>query len=185
MIIHSVMYITIIFSLIWGRFYFFKINGTSGFIAMLYDSAVTAQIVLTIYSMLTTEHVPVIFISVSTFVYFLSLSMFWWAVVTARSLDFAFSESVGDIVTTGPFKIVRHPFYTSYILVWFSSTLLFNSPYLWITLIFLVAFYYLSARKEEKVILKSAYSEEYEKYIQQVGMFLPRIKKWVPSSSEL
>ena len=96
--------------------------------------------------------------------------------MTAKTLDFAFSNEVGSIVTTGPFKIVRHPFYTSYMLAWFASSFLFNSLLLWITLLYLVAFYYLSAKKEEGVILKSVYSKEYENYVRNVGMFLPRIK---------
>lgn len=177
MIISSVLYLAIVLSLIWGRLRFFKMNtGTPRLSAMLYDATVTIQIVVTLYLMLTSglRAAPILYLC--SFMYLLSLLLFWWAIFTAKTLDFAFSDQVGNIVTTGPFRLVRHPFYTSYILAWLSSSLLFNSMILWITLLYLVAFYFLSARKEEQIISKSVYSTEYGKYIQDVGMFLPRIK---------
>ena len=108
----------------------------------------------------------------------LSLVIFWWSIVTAKSLDFAFSSHVGNIVTSGPFGLFRHPFYVSYMVAWFSSTFLFNSLILWITFVYLVAFYVLSARKEERTIMLSEQAEKYQLYKRNVGMFLPRIKKW-------
>lgn len=177
MIIGSVLYLAIVFSLIWGRLRFFKMNtGTPRLSALLYDATVTIQIVVTLYFMATSwvRAAPILYLC--SFLYLLSLVLFWWAIFTAKALDFAFSDKVGRIVTTGPFRLVRHPFYTSYILAWVSSSLLFNSMILWITLLYLLTFYFLSARKEEKVIMKSVYSIEYRKYIHDVGMFLPRIK---------
>lgn len=177
MIISSVLYLAIVFSLIWGRLRFFKMNtGTPRLSALLYDATVTIQVVVTLYLILTssTRAAPILYLC--SCLYLISLVLFWWAIFTAKALDFAFSDKVGNIVTSGPFRLIRHPFYTSYVLAWIGSSLLFNSMILWITLLYLVAFYYLSARKEERVIMKSVYSTEYRKYIQDVGMFLPRIK---------
>lgn len=177
MITSIVLYACIVVSLIWARLRFFKMtSGTPRLSALLYDAAVATQIITTLVLMFTVEGRFVALIVLSVFLYSISLLMFWWAIITAKSLDFAFSDEVGRVVTTGPFKIVRHPFYTSYMLAWFASSFLFNSLILWITLVFLVAFYFLSARKEERVILKSAYSDEYRNYIKNVGMFLPRIR---------
>ncbi|MDT8427332.1 MAG: isoprenylcysteine carboxylmethyltransferase family protein [Pseudomonadales bacterium] len=185
MYIPAILYLAIVASLIWGRFWFFKVStGAPRLIVLGYDIAVSCQILLTLYLFFVTPESAWVRIALVTVLYLLSLVIFWWAIMTAKSLDFAFSERVGSIVTTGPFRIVRHPFYISYILVWLGSSLLFNSPILWITLFYLMTFYTLSAKKEEKVILKSVYSKEYEQYIQAVGMFLPRIKKWMPSNSE-
>lgn len=184
MTVHIVLYLLIAASLIWGRLRFFKVDsGTTTLTAVVYDLAVGGQLITTVYYMLNviqfTQWVAVI----AAVMYLLSLGLFWWSVVTARSLDFAFSGRAGSIVTTGPFRIVRHPFYTSYSLVWIASTVLFDSPVLWITLLYLMAFYYLSARKEEKVILESGNAKAYEAYQQDVGMFLPRIKRWKRSHS--
>lgn len=177
MSISIILYIAIVLSLIWARLRFFKMtSGTPRLSALLYDATVATQVVTTLVFMLTESGKSLPLVAASICLYSLSLLLFWWSIFTAKNLDFAFSNEVGRIVTTGPFAIVRHPFYVSYILAWLSSTFLFNSLILWITLTYLIAFYFLSARKEEGVILKSVYSKEYRKYIQNVGMFLPGIK---------
>ncbi len=178
MMINLFVFVCIVLSLIWARFRFFKMtSGTPRLSALLYDATVATQIIVTIILMLTTSGKMLPLVAASFCLYAISFSLFWWSIFTAKQLDFAFSNEVGNIVTTGPYRIVRHPFYVSYILAWFSNTLLFNSLILWITLLYLIAFYVLSAKKEEGVILKSVYSDEYRKYIQNVGMFLPRMKQ--------
>ena len=178
------VYLLIVLSLLWGRVWFFKVNaGTPRLAALMYDLAVAVQMILTAYFFFNVTDVTKPVLGICLLLYLFSLVLFWWAIFTAKSLDFAFSNHVGSIVTTGPFGLFRHPFYVSYILAWAGSTLLFNSPLLWITLIYLIAFYTLSARKEEGLILKSTQAEQYQHYQQHVGMFLPRIKKWKQSNS--
>lgn len=185
MIILFILYTLIVLSLLWGRLRFFTVDaGTPGIAAIAYDLAVAVQIVTTFYYMITVTEFTKIILTFAAMVYASALFFFWWSIRTARALDFAFSEKVGAIVTKGPFSLVRHPFYTSYILVWACSSVIFNSPVLWTTLFYLVAFYFLSARKEEKIILESHHSEQYKNYQKQVGMFLPRILKWKRSHSE-
>lgn len=177
MLISIILFSSIVASLIWARLRFFKMtSGTPRLSAIVYDATVATQIIATFVFMFTSSGNFLPLLAATIFLYGFSLLLFWWAIFTARNLDFAFSDKVGNIVTTGPFRFVRHPFYSSYILVWVGSTLLFNSLILWITLMYLMAFYFLSARKEERVILLSEHSSKYEKYIQNVGMFLPRIK---------
>jgi protein-S-isoprenylcysteine O-methyltransferase Ste14 len=136
------------------------------------------QILTTLYSFYYTPDIPILASSLWLAALLLSISLFWWAISTARKLDFAFSKNVGDLLTSGPYAVVRHPFYASYILLWASTTILFNSVFLWFTLLYLVTFYFMSARDEEKVIMSSEHSKEYFEYRQRVGMFLPRIRKW-------
>lgn len=175
--ISVVLFLCIIASLVWARLRFFRMNsGTPRLGALLYDATVATQIIATLVYMATSSGKFLPLLPATIFLHAFSLVLFWWAIFTARGLDFAFSDKVGNIVTTGPFRFVRHPFYSSYILVWVGNTLLFNSLILWITLLYLMAFYFLSARKEERVILQSEQSSTYRKYIQNVGMFLPRIK---------
>lgn len=110
--------------------------------------------------------------------YILSLVIFRLSIKEAKSLDFAFSDHVGALVTTGTFSIFRHPFYVSYILAWLASTITFNILYQWITLFYLIFFYVVSAKKEQGIILKSMQSQSYKNYQQQMSMFIPRIIKW-------
>jgi len=111
-------------------------------------------------------------------IYITGLLVFWWGIYTAKELNFAFGSFSGKIITSGPFQFVRHPFYSSYILIWGASTFLFNSVSLWITLIYLVIFYFRSATSEEKSILESNKASEYISYSKDTNMFIPRIKLW-------
>ncbi|MEZ5491306.1 MAG: isoprenylcysteine carboxylmethyltransferase family protein [Gammaproteobacteria bacterium] len=116
--------------------------------------------------------------------YLLALFIFFWAIETAKELEFAFSDNVGRLITNGPFKLVRHPFYTSYIAVWVTSTLLFSSSIQWITLIGLILFYATSARKEEKLILNSRHANQYSRMKKEIGMFFPKATQWKSWISE-
>lgn len=175
----TVTYITIIVSFIWARLRYFNIQTSSSKVSSkLYDPVVAAQIAVTLYLFLTKLSTPLPFSVASLSLYVLGLAIFWWSILTTQPLDFAFSDSVRSVVTTGSFAYVRHPFYLSYILVWLGSSILFNSIFLWITLIYLSTFYITSAKTEEKVYLKSEYSREYREYSKKVGMLLPRIQLW-------
>ena len=175
----ALIYTTIIVSFVWARFRFFRIaQETPSGITKLYDPFVAVHIAIA-YVHIFSE--PIIFspLSVLSVLLFLSaLFLFWWSIVTAKVLGFALSDKIARLLVTGPYAWVRHPFYTSYTLVWVGGSILFNSMTMWITLLYLIAFYYRVAIGEENIILKSQYSREYEAYREKVGMFLPRITKW-------
>ena len=172
-------YIALILSLIWARIRFFTVRPHEITVWIrLYDPVVAVQILASLYMFGSYTEYSTIAISACLAILLVSLSLFWRCIVTAKNLDFAFSKKVGDLITTGPYAIVRHPFYVSYILIWVSTTILFDSVFHWITLLYLVTFYFMSARDEEEVILSSEHSKEYLEYRQRVGMFIPRITKW-------
>lgn len=50
-----------------------------------------------------------------------AMALFWWAISASRKarLRFAFDpDKPHSLVTIGPYRLVRHPFYTSYIIFW-------------------------------------------------------------------
>ncbi len=173
-------YTLIIASLIWGRFRFFKISSTkTKSLALIYDSLVSVQILATYYGFLTDNFsFETSKFYVASTAYLVCMSYFWYLISSVKRLDFAFSSSIDELLTDGPYKFARHPFYLCYILIWLTSTLLFNSLVLWITLFALVLFYIFAAKSEENAISKSRYSQKYQNYSKNVGMFLPRMKKW-------
>lgn len=174
-----ILYLSIIASLIWGRWYFFKINsGTKRLYATFYDLAVAIQMLGTTWLLINRDTLSATGIWLCALSYSLSLVLFWSSVKEAKSLDFAFSNHVGSLITTGPFRLVRHPFYASYLMAFVASTLLLNTIYHWVSLLYLVSFYSLSARKEEGLILLSPQGDSYRQYQQRVGMFIPRIMQW-------
>lgn len=172
----AISYTAIVASLIWARFRFFKITSNkSKLVSYFNDPAVLIQIVFT-YGLLLSAPSPSFEATISAFFcYCAALILFWWAIRTAGALDFASSEGSGAVITSGAFALVRHPFYLSYIIVWLTNAVLFNSLYLWISCVVLIGVYIYSALEEEKGFAASAYSAEYLEYMDRVGMLVPRL----------
>ena len=173
-------YTIVILALIWARFSFFNVQpGKARLSTLLYDPIVLIHIGCTFYYIFDYSHAQKLWAAAfACTAYMGGLLLFLWAINTAKRLNFAFGDFSGKIICSGPYRFMRHPFYTSYSLVWTASTLLFNSPVLWITLIYLIAFYLSSAMSEEKAILSSEMAGEYESYCKDTNMFIPRIKSW-------
>ncbi len=115
--------------------------------------------------------------------YIFAVTLFLWSIRTTSTLRFAMSESPAELITHGAFQFSRHPFYSSYILTWAASSILYESIILWSTSIYLFAFYFYSATQEEKAMENGPHAAAYQVYQQEVGMFLPRITSWLRSLS--
>ncbi len=80
------------------------------------------------------------------------------------------------LVTSGIFKYVRHPIYTSLIIGLLSWSLYNNSMFqLFISLVLMVLFYYKSKYEEEELIKKFP---DYKSYMNDTGRFFPKFKKF-------
>ena len=183
----AAIYVTIIVVLVIARyFYFNNVDEETIWIGRaFYDSVALLHIGSSFYLFATTPSISNYAGLACGSLYFLGLFFFLWALSTGTKLKFA-SSSLGEkLVTTGPYKYIRHPLYLSYTLIWIANCVLFNSLVLWITLIAMAAFYTISAKREEAAISKSKHSSEYEAYKNSVGMFLPRVTKWKNSDSKL
>ncbi len=176
----AILYTCTILSLVWGRFFFFKVKSQNTRLsAILYDPVVVVHIGYSYLSILDISRTPALWaIVVACLIYIASLLLFWWGINTAKQLNFAYGDFKGELITSGPFQLLRHPFYLSYMLIWSTSTFLFNSLPLWITLFYLVAFYLSSAKSEEKTILSGEQANIYRAYYKKTNMFIPRIKLW-------
>ena len=88
----------------------------------------------------------------------------------------AFSiESPQVFVTSGPYRFVRHPIYSAYLL----STVAFGfySGHLWFVFAFviLLIIYTLAASREERSFLESPFGDAYRIYLNRSGRFFPRL----------
>lgn len=175
-ILLTAVYTAIVLSLIWARFRFFKItDAKSKLVSYFNDPAVFVQLIFTYWLLWSADSLTLIETAVAGIAYSCSLALFWWAIKSAGQLDFASSGSKGEIITTGAFGFVRHPFYLSYLIVWLASTLLLNSIFLWLSALVLVGVYISSARTEEAGIVAGEQSAAYLAYREKVGMLVPRI----------
>jgi protein-S-isoprenylcysteine O-methyltransferase Ste14 len=87
---------------------------------------------------------------------------------------FAFSPVTPRLlVRAGPYRLVRHPIYTAYLLAWLAGPVLSGEPWLLGTTLCMAAWYYRAARQEEREFAAGDLAEEYKAYRDQAGMFFP------------
>lgn len=109
-----------------------------------------------------------------------ALALFGWAVATTRDTEFAVAFAHAQppvLVTTGPFRYVRHPFYTSYLLFWLATGVATASGISWIGPAILLGCYIIAAREEEHLISHGRLGAEYAGYASRTGILLPRLIK--------
>lgn len=86
------------------------------------------------------------------------------------------NDAPRTIVTAGPYRMIRHPFYTGFLLVMISAVLALPQ---WSTL---AAFAYtvvalnVTAIREERRLSSSEFGREYQAYARSTGRFLPHLK---------
>lgn len=80
-----------------------------------------------------------------------------------------------DLVTTGPYRLVRHPIYLGFVLLATGQALAFGSwPALLIALFGLVPTFAWRARTEETVLSRT-FGERYAVYRRRTKMIIPRL----------
>jgi protein-S-isoprenylcysteine O-methyltransferase Ste14 len=90
---------------------------------------------------------------------------------------FAFSQVMPRrLVRAGPYRFVRHPIYTAYLLAWIAGPVLSGRPWLVATALWMAAWYYRAARQEEGEFAAGDLAEEYKAYRDQAGLFLPDLR---------
>ena len=107
-----------------------------------------------------------------------SLALFWWAIRTnrRRPLSFAFSDDLPDhLVCDGPYRRIRHPFYTAYLLSWLVTPIATQTPLMLIPFAVMAAIYTAAARVEERKFEATRLGQAYAHYRRAAGMFWPRL----------
>jgi protein-S-isoprenylcysteine O-methyltransferase Ste14 len=102
---------------------------------------------------------------------------YWWALAAHGRERPAFvfvPVAPAAFTDRGPYRLVRHPIYTAYLLGWLAGTLATGLPWLLLTVAVMGLLYYRAARLEEKSFLASPFARQYRAYQRRTGMFLPR-----------
>jgi protein-S-isoprenylcysteine O-methyltransferase Ste14 len=151
-----------------------------GMKAIRYFSASFA--VLHLVAILVAPAVPATQAILAGVLYLFALGLFWWAIRTNRTrhLSAAFSPDTPEhVVTTGPYRFVRHPFYSSYLLTWAAGVAAAGN--LWLLPTFFVAFllYQQAARTEEMKFSRSPLASLYRRYRETTGCFFPNAFKLI------
>lgn len=85
------------------------------------------------------------------------------------------NDSPQELVTWGPYAVVRHPFYTSFILALLAAALALPHPVTLICLLYGTVSLTLTAVREERRLSSSACGADYVRYMSKSGRFFPRI----------
>jgi protein-S-isoprenylcysteine O-methyltransferase Ste14 len=80
------------------------------------------------------------------------------------------------VITSGPFALVRHPFYISYALAWLAAPVATHGPLIALTALVAIAVYAFAARREEEQ-LEQRFGDSYRNYKRGTGMVLPSFSR--------
>ena len=122
-------------------------------------------------------HHPVPSLAISLLLFATCLALLFWTAKATRSLRLrvAFDPaSPGRVMRAGPYRFIRHPFYTSYVLFWLACAVATLHPISLGFLIVVAAINVTAARREERAFAGSAFAADYQDYCRTAGMFWPR-----------
>jgi protein-S-isoprenylcysteine O-methyltransferase Ste14 len=108
--------------------------------------------------------------------FLLALALMLWAAWHLRGQRITRTycqDSPIKLIITGPYRLMRHPCYTSYLLAYAAGAVASGCPWLWLVLAAEVVLYIHAALFEEKKFEKSALAAQYAAYRARTGMFLP------------
>jgi protein-S-isoprenylcysteine O-methyltransferase Ste14 len=77
-----------------------------------------------------------------------------------------------DLVTNGPYRFVRHPIYTSMIVMFIGSFLYYGSPIIAIGSAIAVVVFILRTRKEEAIMI-DLFGDKYTEYMKRTKRLIP------------
>jgi protein-S-isoprenylcysteine O-methyltransferase Ste14 len=114
--------------------------------------------------------------SVAAGLYVCSLALFWWALRSnrRRPLTAAFlADLPRHLMDRGPYRFIRHPFYTSYLLTWSAGIIATGRWWLIPTLLAMLVIYWKASQAEEQKFAHSELAAAYAAYRAKTGRFLP------------
>jgi protein-S-isoprenylcysteine O-methyltransferase Ste14 len=79
-----------------------------------------------------------------------------------------------ELVTKGPYRFVRHPIYTSMILMFIGTVLYYGSLLVFILIVIVTTVFVFRARKEEKIMIK-LFGQKYINYMKKTKRLIPLI----------
>ena len=117
--------------------------------------------------------------------YLSGLGLFWWAIRANRGQPLSAAFSPDDplhLVQQGPYHVVRHPLYCSYLLVWIGGVVATDRLGLIATALAMGIVYARAAGMEEGKFARRALAAAYQKYRSRTGMFFPKPVKALRSA---
>jgi protein-S-isoprenylcysteine O-methyltransferase Ste14 len=99
----------------------------------------------------------------------LHLGRFWSASVTRKEGH--------RVVDTGPYRLVRHPIYTGFIVIYLGMAIISTTPLALVAVPVMTLGLWLKARVEERFLVEELGSSNYGSYQARTPMLLPRMPR--------
>jgi protein-S-isoprenylcysteine O-methyltransferase Ste14 len=125
--------------------------------------------------------VPIALQLVGVALYGLALAVFGWARAAHGSQRPAFvgvGVKPSFLTQTGPYRVIRHPIYSAYLLAWLAGPIIATQPWLLLTTAWMFALHYRAAYQEELSFAQTPFAPEYAAYQRRTGMFVPNPFAW-------
>jgi protein-S-isoprenylcysteine O-methyltransferase Ste14 len=166
----------------WGMLKFFSqpAGATTGMKVISICGAASA--LLHLAAIVLTPAIPASQALAGALVYLCALGLFWWAISTnsRRPLSAAFSpDSPEHLVERGPYRLIRHPFYCSYLLAWGAGIVATGRLWLIPTFAVMLLIYLRAARLEEAKFTRSELAGRYARYRSRTGQLFPNPWKMI------
>ena len=160
----------------WSIRYHFNVQKLPAGAKLISLMVLASAILLTYLSLRHTQ--SVIANSIGSGLMLASLVLFWITIreSSRNKLLAVFDEGLPHgLITTGPYRFVRHPFYSSYILLWIGWAV--AAWHLWaiVPVATMVTTYWAAARDEEYKFSKTDMSVRYKEYKTRTGRFVPQL----------
>ena len=114
---------------------------------------------------------------IGTGMYVVAMSLFLSAIEAARrtplTRTFVYEPRCDTILSTGPYRIIRHPIYLAYSLAWLAAPVATHNLLLGLTAVFMITCYVISAREEEQRLATGPHAAQYKKYLAGTWRMIP------------
>lgn len=108
---------------------------------------------------------------------FSSLLMYWTLHNLGKNLtDTVVTRANATLITNGPYRWVRHPFYVTTAMVMASVTLITSNSLIGITSLIVLSLLTIRTPLEEQMLIER-FGEQYTNYMSYTGRFFPRLRR--------
>lgn len=125
---------------------------------------------------------------VACLLFTLSAALWAWAVSRTRATPPTLAFTNDDphfLLSAGPYRWIRHPFYSAYLLFWIGTALASPGLLGWAVVLTMGLIYRTAARQEERKFARSALAPRYRDYAEKTGGFFPRFWSGSQGSSSV
>jgi len=173
-------YLAIHAAFAWGRIAVFRIDGPTPLGVRAIEICAAASIGLGGFLIAQRTQVSALLETLAWLLLSGSAALFVWGVTTVRrkELTTAFCTDLPQfLITRGPFRRMRNPFYLACILAHGMPVCASGSAWALLPLLLMSAIYVRAALHEERKFLASDLAPAWRHYQRRTGRFLPRLRE--------